>query len=197
MVCCCRSPVYMMFRLFFIVHNEKYLWWILWLFCFCLVFFFWWELFSRCRYSFKVDLKVLFLWDLKVNRFQTLHPNGEDDIQRVLDQKNKNKTKMYWPPCFANSVSQISNNTGSLRHHRGVGHVLLQDHIKAAAQGRTGFQIQTVRIPRSIPSGGLPGTSFPGPPRSSVEWVASARRRPDSAPRCDVNANDTSAVANM
>lgn len=57
---------------------------------------------------------------------------------------------MYSAPCFANSVSQISNNTGSLQHHRGVCNGLLRDDIKDAAEEQTGvrvsFQIQTVRI---------------------------------------------------
>lgn len=77
--------------------------------------------------------------------------------------------KMYPPPCFANSVSQISNNTGSLRHHREVSNGLLQEDIKGAAEKQTGVrvpcQILTVRIPCSILPGemkALCGTSFPG-----------------------------------
>lgn len=41
---------------------------------------------------------------------------------------------MYSPPCFANSVSQISNNTGSLQHHREVSNGLLQKDIKGATE---------------------------------------------------------------
>lgn len=57
--------------------------------------------------------------------------------------------KMYSPPCFANSVSQISNNTGSLQHHRGLSYGLLREDIKGAAEKKTGVRVspqtQTVR----------------------------------------------------
>lgn len=94
--------------------------------------------------------------------------------------------KMYSAPCFANSVSQISNNTGSLQHHRGVCNGLLRDDIKDAAEEQTGvrvsFQIQTVRISCWIQSGEVPGrwrhrcgTSFPG-------WAELWVRAPSSRP---------------
>lgn len=115
--------------------------------------------------------KVLFPWDLKASHFSKLKhciPTGE----RRKEKKETYKgfwIKMYPPPCFANSVSQISNNAGSLRHHREVSDGLLQEDIKGAAEKQAGVrvpcQIQTVRIPCSILPGemkALCGTSFPG-----------------------------------
>lgn len=169
-VYCFRSPVYMMLRLFFTVHNEKYLWWILRVFCFL-----WLELFSRRSFSFKPGLKVLFPWDLKVSHFQSSNIVSQWGWRHTKDSESK----MYSPPCFANSVSQISNNTGSLQHHREVRNGLLQDDIKGAAEKQTGvrvsFQIQTVRISRWISvwrvtweMKALCGTSFPGRAKFSV-----------------------------
>lgn len=153
------SPVYMMLRLFFTAHNGTYLWLILRVFCFL---FYDWGYFQDVvplliqAKKKNREKKVLFLWDLKMSQFQS---------SNSVSQWGKKTYKGFWikmysPPCFANSVSQISNNTGSLQHHREVSNGLLQKDIKGAAEKQTRVrvpcQIQTVRISRAILSGELP-----------------------------------------
>lgn len=146
------------------------------------------------------------IWKWVIFKAQTLYPIGEEDIQRIFE------SKMHSPPCFANSVSQISNNTGSLQHHREVRNGLLQEDIKGAAEKQTGvrvsFQIQTVRISRWIPSGELPGRWRRCVALHFLAWAKFSvreRRAPSTTyntltallSSVMLNANDISAMANM
>lgn len=110
------------------------------------LFFYDWSYFQDVVPLLNQAKKVLFPWDLKVSHFQS---------SNIVSQRGKKtykglRIKMYSPPCFANSVSQISNNTGFFQHHREVSNGLLQEDIKGAAEKQTGVrvscQIQTVRI---------------------------------------------------
>lgn len=98
----------------------------------------------------------MFPWDLKVSHFQSSNTVSQWGRRHTKDCESK----CIQPPCFANSVSQISNNTGSLQHHREVSNGLLHEDIKSAAEKQTGvrvsFQIQTVRISCWILSSDLP-----------------------------------------
>lgn len=139
-----------------------------------------------------------------MSRFQTLHPIGEEDIQRVLDQNIQNKNALATLFCQLSqpnlkqhrlpATSQRSRPCSAAGPHQGcsAGTAWLPDpdcqDSSLSPIWRVTWEMK-VRY-RSI--------SFPGP--GAILSGASARRcshRPDSSPRCDVNANDASAVANM
>lgn len=144
-----------------------------------------------------------------MSRFQTLHPNGEEDIQRVLDQTIQNKN------VLATLFCQLSQP--NLKQHR-LPATSQRSRPCSAAGPHQGSSAGTDRLPDPDCQDSLlnpiwPVTwkmkarrgvarhfiSWPRRDPHTGEWRVPRRRslRPDSSPRSDVNANDTSAVANM
>lgn len=197
----------MMLRLFFTVHNEKYLWWILRVFCFL-----WLELFSRCSFSFKPGLKVLFPWDLKVSHFQSSNiciPMGKErDIQRILNQKCIRHLVLP----IQSAKSQTTQAPSNITEKSGMACCRTTSRVQQRKQrNRLGWEC----LSRSRLSGFLAEfrlASYLGDEGTVwhfISWLSqifSERtvstqhhlQHPDSSPQlCDVNANDISAMANM
>lgn len=138
-----------------------------------------------------------------MSRFQTLHPDGEEDIQRLLDQNIQNKT------VLATLFCQLSQP--NLKQHR----------LPATSQRSGPCSAAAPHQGCSAGMGRLPDPDCQDSSLNPIWWVtwemkarrgaarsgvarrdpqSSERRcplRPDSSPRCDVNANDTSAAANV
>lgn len=142
-----------------------------------------------------------------MSRFQTLHPCGEEDTQRVLDQNIQNKNALATLFCQLSqpnlkqhrlpATSQRSRPCSAAGPHQGcsAGTDRLPDpHCQDSSLSPIWPVTWEMKARRS--------TSFPGPParppQSGERRALGARLLwPDSSPRCDVNANDTSAGANM
>jgi len=74
----------MTLRLFFPVHNETYLWWILRVFCV----FYDWSYFQDVAPLLNQAKKYCLqgIWKWVIFKAQTLYPDGEEDIQRIVNQ---------------------------------------------------------------------------------------------------------------
>lgn len=146
-----------------------------------------------------------------MSRFQTLHPSGEEDTKRVPDQNVQNKnapatlfcqlsqpnlkqhrlaaTSQRSRPCSCcRTTSRLRRGNGPASRSTLSG-FLARSHLARRYLGDEGAARHFISRAPARPPTLLS--------RGSERALGARLLWPDSSPRCDVNANDTSAGANM
>lgn len=192
----------MMLRLFFTVHNESYLWWILRVFCFL-----WLELFSRCSFLLNQAKKYCFhgIWKWVIFKAQTLYPNGEEDIQRIVNQNvfnhlvlptqsAKSQTTQAPSDITEKSAMACCTRTSRVQQRNRLGWECL------SRSRLSGFLAEFCLATYLLDESNV-WHFISWPSKILSQRTASTQhhlQHLDSSPQlCDVNANDISGTANM
>lgn len=145
------------------------------------------------------------IWKWVIFKAQTLYPNGEEDIQRILNQKCIHHLVLPTQSAKSQTTQAPSNITekSGMACCRRTSRVQQRNRLgwECLSRSRLSGFLAEFRLASYLRDEGTAWHFISWPSKILSQGTASTQRHlqhPDSSPQlCDVNANDISAMANM